>query len=602
MIADIPLQELPWLQGFFSGPNMLSWEDILSGNAPPQWLNQVKPWLEFIDKIHEGYPVILTKFSSDGPCGWYGVSANERFKAQMIDEVNSFLVPAYAEIFNPIPQRSTQDEMESVLTTRFGSCVIHFKAFSGNDIPRIEELLSIYRGVLSRRPPIPDRTQRPFGTIRGDFDRALVAGDETRSKALLDELISTGRLSAEQHKCLEVRLLAGLGEWETIARAHDIIPTLMNLPLPPQTIADMTEALYRTYIIEIEKDNDPSALISKFRDSISREFGLLFQERKGIRQPIPLRAFLLFELSQDEPNLARCEAIVKAYPENAEGFGLVQSWVSSIGRSVEAETNLFDDVQQAILDEEYEVGMELCFESLPESWAYKSLLRCGVEIGSTDIATRIVEVIQSAGSHILKGFNSKDSNRFKKLQEQAQRDDRIPFDSDWVTWASWVVGGNCEKDPLEVLERSTVKWSVYDYAKKPDTCSELARLIGNASGESEEVFRTAFPHLVDFFAERSKDPIRAFGPLYSVLIKVIALSSPCNSTELELASSLSEALLRVGPNQESYNELIEDLAEILADNDSSLNLDWALNISELLVLYPSQNKEKRLQFLSLIHI
>ena len=51
--------------------------------------------------------------------------------------------------------------------------------------PYIESVLALYFSVLARRPETPDRTQRPFGKIRSDFDRALLAGNVKERKGLL---------------------------------------------------------------------------------------------------------------------------------------------------------------------------------------------------------------------------------------------------------------------------------------------------------------------------------------------------------------------------------------------------------------------------------
>ena len=53
--------------------------------------------------------------------------------------------------------------------------------------------------------------------VRGEFDRALLAGNESGARDAFEELLRIGRLSSENRLYLEVRLLAGLGLWPQLA-------------------------------------------------------------------------------------------------------------------------------------------------------------------------------------------------------------------------------------------------------------------------------------------------------------------------------------------------------------------------------------------------
>ena len=97
-----------------------------------------------------------------------------------------------------------------------------------------------------------------------------------RREACIAELRETGRLNEENLRYLDVRLKAGLGYWPQIARDHWLIQTLSDLALPPQTLDDLLEALYRTYIDTVEAAGNPTATLKAFEQHIARRYPRLF--------------------------------------------------------------------------------------------------------------------------------------------------------------------------------------------------------------------------------------------------------------------------------------------------------------------------------------
>lgn len=597
MRLEYTSEDKRWLARFFSGRNELTWNQIVSGEGPPEWIRQVEPWLKLLSSSGTAVPIVLPVFVGDGAVTWYGVCNDEHTLARMSADIDSLIGPSYSDFRGQASNLRDDDEIESALRERFGRCVVRISPTTEDDRHKIADLLLLYQGVLSRRPVTPDRTQRPFGQIRSDFDRALLAGNEEGATKLLAELVQSGRISAEQRKCLEIRLLAGLGRWEELARNHALIASVMDLSLPPQTIADVAEALYENHVRPLEEDSDPKALIASFKQNVAARYGPLFQERKGIRRPIVLRAFLLFELTQTELNVGKCQAILDAHASDGIGLSLARRWLESCSQTkIHAKPDAREYVRQAIADEDYEDAINFALEAIPAQWAYSALLRCAIEVNASHVRERVLTVVDEASASTHDKLTSKDRSRLETLRAVGKGELGLETDADWISWARWVAGGRYEHSPISVLESAVLKWSVESYAQKPDHCLELARLVGNASGPAEQVFRDAFPALVGFFVEQPASPVRGFAPLYGTLLRVLAWSGAISPDELELASSLVRALLTVGPSADAYKECVEDLCEIATSNSSPVHLDWALNTAEMLAIYPAQDKELRLRF------
>ena len=597
MISEIPVSETDWLSRYFSGRNCLTWKGIASGDAPAEWLVHVVPWLKFFEGGALKRPLILPVFGVEGPTEWYGVAPDEQSAAMFSEEILSFIGPSYSDFNGQLFDSTTSDDIESALHSRFGRFVFRIVPTDRAKSREISEAVSVYQKVISRRPPIPNRIERPFGRVRSDFDSALLAGNEASARKFLVELCDSGRISEEQRKCLEIRLLAGLGRHEELARNHSLISTVMDLPLPPQTITDLVVALYETYIEPVESNSESKYIIQLFKQNIANQYGRLFRERKGIRLPKVLRAFLLFELAGDDSNRVRCEAILSAYPVDGDGRPLIDRWFENSDH-LENDSRLssIDCVRQAILDEDYEIAIERSFKEIPASWAYSALLRCAAALSSKEIAQRVLEVVNQVPEDLQKKWSAKDRGRIKALKAEIVDVELAQVDTNWVVWAQWVASGAYTVSPILKLESAVLRWGVDDYVHNSQWCIELAQLVGNAEEVAAQVFREAFPYFVEFFVDRPSQLQRSFFPLYLVLIKMIGWSGAVSADELELTSSLTQALMEVGPSKQIYTECIGDLCEIVSANSSVIHLDWALNAAEMLALYPAQDPELRLRF------
>lgn len=593
MTTTLALSQGHWLRSFFSGDNAIRWENIEAQTAPPRLLAHLMPWLK--KSLEPGYdgPIILPWHGAGDQVTWYAMADDERRFAQMVDEINSFIGPSYSDFQDDWVVLDQNNVCEKALSERFGARVIKFSATQPTEVPTIERELALYFSVLARRPDTPDRTQRPFGKIRSDFDRALLAGNADSAQAFLEELQGTGRINGEQRKCLDIRLLAGLGRQETLAKSPALIGGVSGIPLPAQTLIDIVVALYETFIVPIEAASELPSLLETFRHHIFQPFGGLFRERKGVRHPQVLRAFLLSELVAKVPNSVRCQSLLAAYPKGAEGYDLAVQWsqgVSAPAPQPEADPKLewLAQAKQAIVDEDYETASSLCFELLPLPWAYSALLRCAVELADAALRQKVLEVCLTAPEAVLAGMTDKDHQRLEKLRAPVTMAP-LAANFGWVAWAESVLADPSNAPSIAELHEMAAKWSVDEYALNSARCETLAKHLGNATGQAEKAFREAFAVLVDFF-EGTDNPRRAFQPVYSTLIKILGWSGSLSPDELEIGAQLMRALLTTGLSNAAYIDVVTDLDEILAANASPAHFDWGLNLAELLLLYPDPDK------------
>ncbi len=602
MNDNLNSDELDWLEQFFSSRNALKWKDIVSRTAPSTWLELVLPWISALSSSRGLSPIVLPVFGPDGPIYWYAMVSDDSGAKALSKELMAFIGPSYSNFRGEVTQLDQNDEIENALKDRFGRLVYRVDPVKPEDPLKIAEALQTYLSLLRRRPVVPDRTQRPFGRIRAEFDRALLAGNESDAIRLRDELIGSGRVDAEQEKYLEIRMLAGLGRQFQLAHDYPLVKSVLGLSLPAQTIADIVGALYSTYIAEIENNGNDEALLTTFKNEISNNFGPLFLERKGVMHPSVLKAFMLYELVQAEPNRERCQAIVSVFPEES-GQTLLKRWVSRfLSPNAERQENLFESTRQALADEDYELALQLSFKALPAVWTYPAMLRCAVEIDNESVTRNVLETIEKVPESDRLNWTKRDISRLNQLSSDATGDLKnehrkiVRPETDWMSWVEYVESGLNDRPPLLILEEVLPRWSVEAFSSNPLTCKNLADRIGNAGSEAELVYRDAFAYFVEFFVDRPERPIRAFAPIYTTLIRIVAWNGVVTTNELELASTLVQALISLAPSKVDYDEAIDAYSEILNANSAPGNIDWALNAAEMLALYASPDKESRLRF------
>lgn len=602
MTEELSPEELVWLEQFFAGKNSLKWKDIVSRAAPSNWLEHVQPWISAFSSSKGLLPIVLPVFGPDGPLFWYAMVSNDSGAKALSKELMAFIGPSYSNFSGEFIQLDLDDPIEHALNERFGRLVFRVTPINPEDPLKIAEALQTYLNLLRRRPEIPDRTQRPFGRIRAEFDRALLAGNETDAIRLRNELIGSGRVDAEQEKYLEIRMLAGLGRQFQLAHDYPLVKSVLGLSLPAHTIADIVGALYSTYISDIENNGDVEAVLTVFKKEISNNFGPLFLERKGVMHPGVLKAFMLYELVQAEPNWDRCQAIISVFPEES-GRTLLKRWAERLSTpKAERKDNLFELTRQALADEDYDLALQLSFKGVPASWSYPALLRCAVEIDNEKVTTNVLETVARVPETERLNWTKRDLARLIQLNVNIPGDlnndkhKSVRPEADWMSWVAYVESGLNDRSPLLVLEEALPRWSLETYSSNPTVCKELADRIGNAGSEAELVFRDAFANLVEFFVDRPERPIRAFAPIYTMLIRIVAWNGVVTANELELASTVVQALVSLAPSKEDYDEAVDAYSEILNANSAPGNLDWALNAAEMLVLYASPNKESRLRF------
>ena len=603
---DVLTPHIPWLERFFAAPNGLDWADVAAGSETATLSETLRPWLKLLADEAQAAPIILP-FVRDGKiAGWYAAARESDRTEELSTLLTAWFGMAWMSRFDRMAPTST-DPMATALRGAFGSTVFRFAGSDAAANRRIAGDLVALADLLAQRPPKPKVERRPVGTIRAEFDRALLIRDEGRAKALLDELAQSGRLNDENLRFLDVRLRAGLGLWPQIAHDHWLIKTLSELALPPQIIADLIEALYRTHLDPIEAGASPEAMLATFAEQVSGRYPRLFASRRGVRTPRVVKAFLLFERGQTTPNaqiVAELAALLPAVARNQAPFSTLAAPVEPLlpGVGMEAADDAFDDGQ---IDRAFEYYL-----SLPNSKkSLNRLVLCASMIGTADAIDRLIAKVDQAGDQIATltapnqaKFEILRTTRAAPVQQPAQIDEPVSVAADvssispiaavhrpqdWLEWAVALRAGH----PVPLAGDAPVTWDAASIASDAVRAQAFADDLGNIGGDSAIIARHAVPMIYNAFLGEEMTTGTTTKPIANTLFMLIAMDESLSQVDLSLLGNLLNHLLTAGLSDADYLSIVDVLSDVESRVGAYVNVAWSLDVAEALAVAPAPSLE-----------
>ncbi|ULJ82686.1 hypothetical protein MF410_34165 (plasmid) [Rhizobium sp. C104] len=598
MIEHLPENEQTWLETFFALPNELSWTSLLNGSAPAEQADQVRRWLANLTHDGANAPLVLPFARGGEVMGWYATTQGVAGGDELGEELKAWL-GSWLSRFEQVPSDAS-DRMAVALRGRFGGAVYRFTGPDGAARRAIADRLGDCAVLLGRKPTVTRVQIRPVGAIRGDFERALLAGDEAQAEAMIAELKQTGRLNEENLKYLDVRLSAGLGLWPQIARDHWLIKTLSELALPPQILADLIEALYRTYIDEAETGGDPVALRIAFADHIATPYPKLFASRRGIRTPRVVKAFALFEQSQPSPDPAIVASLLALLPAGTD-TGLFELAPVTEAKSPSATT--LDEADEAYDDRQIDRAFEFYLRLPPSKKTISRLVSCLDTIGTDVARDRLLSLLDGSDPEILASLAPAVAGKIESLRlSQAFGLAPAPAQtgptpgealSPWLRWAQQLQARRNLVAAEREAQSAPTNWDVSEIRASPALAQQFADTIGGLDGEAGAIARAAVPQILASFFPDTMEVSPAAKPIASLLFMLIAISDTLSRTDVDLLAQLTTLLIEQGLSSSEYVSLMNDLEDVQKRIGSYAYLPWSLDVAEALAILPCPSDEAR---------
>jgi hypothetical protein len=592
-MATLPPAEAAWLNAFFAGPNELTWE-MLQTDAIPALSRQVAPWLDELARAPEKAAVVLPMVRGGVPIGWYAATVDPRECNAFIAELTAWLGPSYLKQFEPA-REGTKDARVRALRARFSGPILILSGASPADNASIAERLVEFAQLRSARPPLRREAPRPVGRIRADFERALLAQDEHCATELMGELRATGRLNEENLRYLDVRMQAGLGYWPQIARNHWLIATLSDLAVPPQTLADLVESLYRTFVEPLEAESDLNRLLRAFEENIARPYPRLFASRRGVRASRVLKAFLLHERLQPKPTPALIDELLDLLPEAERAL----PWLAQLAATMQARAHSEfseDDADAAFDEGQYDRAFELYLALAANRKSLNRLIVCAYQIGH-EAKLRLADWVVTLDPKLIGELSAPQQEKLTGLRLEASTAEAGAQISEpassWLAWAEQLKSGTDLLSAARALECAVTNWDVTPFAKSEALSTQFADLLGGLSGDAEVLARGAVSTVINAFFPPGNIASQTLRPIASVLFLLVAMDDPLSNTDLEVLAQLLGHRLALGLDPREYLSMVDDLIDVQSRVSSYDTLPWGLDVCEALALAPATSNEAR---------
>ncbi|WP_062912981.1 protein DpdD [Sphingopyxis macrogoltabida] len=587
-----------WLSEFFSDPNELHWASLRDGTAPPEIAEQVLPWLLALADSGSMAPVILPFVRAGKVAGWYATTRSGEGGFEFAAELQAWLGPTYLSLFEQAHVDSS-DPSAMAIARRSNGRVWKFSGANGAAKAIISRRLDEYCGLLRRRPKRVQTAARPVGTIRGDFERALLAKDAAAAEGFIAELKTTGRLNEENLRYLTVRLSAGLGLWPEIARNHWLVQTMSDLALPPRILADIIEALYRTYVDAVEAAGDVTKTLATFDSHVAGRYPRLFASRRGIRTPRVVKAFLLFEQLQSRPNGDIIDELGNLLEDSDKIRVLVERPQAEPVSAVDPETEadeIFDDLQ-------YDRAFSL-YTRLPlTKKIIGRLITCAQFIGTEEARARLISLVHSADPELIGNLAPPMRDKLHGLSAPLSP---LPFPelvsagegvsalganepNGWMAWAEKLRSAEDLSGAEQALQTAVTNWTTAEFKSDTAKARAFADIIGNLNGEAAMLARRAVPQIFESFFPADELVSEGGKPVAELLFALVAMDDGLSTSDLDILAQLLNILLALGLSGPEYVSIVSDLEDVQDRVRSYANLPWSLDVCEILAVSPAQS-------------
>jgi hypothetical protein len=526
--------------------------------------------------------------SAAGPTAWFVCASSMQMLRALQDEVRAFIGPSYAEERAQSRPLDAADQHALPLIKAAEWFSFRLDSPDPRSDTRLLRQWRLYEALLSRRPRAPSYVPSTFHQIRASFDRALLARNEVAAQAAMAALRERFGVSAENRLYLEIRLSAAFERWEAIAQ-HPLLPRLIHLQLPPETYGDVMEALYRAHAQSFEAGPTLEPLLTQFRSEISVPALPLFKTRRTSRRPAVIKAFVLYELLQDEPQWAVCEQLLKGLPLGT--FGAVDTLVRErCAKSPQAAD--FEVATAALSNEEFDRAWELLWV-LPDSVdVLRGLIACARESADPDKAVAVLTRLDASDTAVRSSVESASATRLANLRASH----RVPAglrdrNSVFVRW------------PDEPEERYIDRWAEFVRSVEPtalladrQVATVAVQSLTHLAVDDPALLERLYPLWHELFIERI-EPNPLLVPVYLEMLEVLRARDVFQHTDQELIHQILVAIVDSG-NDSSYRQAVNAVAEIFKTIRSPQALGWALDVCDSLSQRRVRDADARLRLLT----
>jgi hypothetical protein len=525
---------------------------------------------------------------------WYACARNAAQARELGGLLTAWIGPSWSAFRGEQAQLHDTEWPEPLLKEQFGCNVFRLRLLRASDSKVVSRRIAALFSALQRKPGVTGAYLKSAGQLRAEFDRALAVGDGLRAQEVVETLRRTGRLTAENLRFVEIRMLAGLGKWDQLYTERDI-RDLCELRLPPETYADLVEAVYRHYIAEHESAGDAASAIGIVQTGAFRVFAALFRTRRPGSRPAVLKSLLLWELASELPSAEACAAFMQELVPRAidQRFrAAIERMIPTLsrGRSLASADRAFDDGK---LDEAFAAYLSV----EPSVQAIQGLIRCARDIETEEAAKAALAKLEVAPANIQATIEQKCQHLLRKLRATAAQSG-LAIGTNWKTWLLAMQSGIERSAALESAREGARSWNLEVLLVDRESIRGFAGALTEWALTEPEFVEQLYPVLYEAFIGGDRLPRPEFRALYSALLSVVRLRPDVTRSELDLAKDVAAMCLACNPEAVNYRDIVIELNGMIESFQSYSLLDWAIDVSDELSAAACPDPTARAEFVA----
>lgn len=583
---------------FFGPGNRLRWDAIQSGSLSPDVQKRLGP---FIEQLQDNQEVsVLPCVRDDGRVQWYVVCDSPRSTRIARDELRGFLGASYSNFGGRTSDLDPSDPIEAAVLNRCGTNAFKVEIPDARILDAARERLQLYIRLRKERPNRFAQRIRPVGRILRDFEYALSAGQESTAAEYIEELRSTGGLSAANLLFLEIRRLASANRWDAILALPEL-DSVLSIVRPRRVTEALIRGVYAVRLQQFEEAGRVAQALEYFRSEILPRFRDLYKTQANISGYEIDASFLLAAVASSSGRLENLETTLAKYEPSSKQFAFLKTLADLVpsGR-VTPTTVLLDNARTAFAEADVDSAYHLASE-LPVSFDRSALLlRCAQEMGTLAAAAVAVTSVSGLSSGDQRRLNqhaglSRIYSSLVDLIAERVAEPALRSPSNWQAWLERLAMADPWKGAVSFAETAAREWSIEDFQRDYEAVANTAELLLSDRPEwGQSALRDSLPFFLEFCMSAGVDA--RLKPVYESLFLILAVDPEMSLPMVGSLSKVAQARLELGVPSSEYVEIIQQLIGAVQAVDSPAVADTALEILEILINSACPNSTERQQF------
>jgi hypothetical protein len=535
---------------------------------------------------------------------WYGIAFDDREIRTLGEELTAFVGPSYSNFRG---ERARLDPADPVEAAVLG--MTQGRSFRVSAPPDKEAQAGLWRAlermreVRARRQEREPEALRPAGRILRDFFLALRAGNRDGAEDLLRLLRDRYEFGTWNLLFLRVQMLSDLGRWNELLSLPQM-GDLLRIRRPLAVTEALLTAVYRVELEAFEFRDDPAGAAEHFAREAYPRYSPLFAYRTGMRSPEVLKSFLLLAVSADEPDLELRDEILRIarLPVSEQRYLERLAGLAPVPAAPPSAVDVLSRAREAWGQGRYDAAFGLASDAPPSPERARILLQCAYEMPALEVRSAAVKAVEDlAADDRAQLLGSRWAREFWADLTALAEEVAVEPPAGWIEWLEMLDRGWDAEAAVEVARQGADQWGVESLLEVPGGIRRVADgLMEGRSPEAEAAVRNALPHLLAFVQRDPKWPRRDLLPLYNSLLFLLAATDRGGRDELNLFNEVLSALLSLGMAADRYREVVGWGIELWERFPAPKNIDWVLDLLDLLAGYPSPDKEMRLRLLQAV--